>query len=67
IRQWLLEDIPKTPKEMGELIYLAATRGWEGPEGAARSWSAAVPASRGAKESHAGTQRAPAPADRKKE
>ncbi|MGM9629428.1 TetR/AcrR family transcriptional regulator [Butyricicoccus sp.] len=29
IRQWLLEDIPKTPKEMGQLIYLAATQGWE--------------------------------------
>ncbi|MGN1165554.1 MAG: TetR/AcrR family transcriptional regulator [Lachnospiraceae bacterium] len=29
IRQWLLEDIPKTPKEMGELIYLVATQGWE--------------------------------------
>lgn len=28
IRQWLLEDIPKTPKEMGDLIYLVATRGW---------------------------------------
>lgn len=29
IRQWLLEDIPKTPKEMGDLIYMAATRGWD--------------------------------------
>ncbi|MGM9619729.1 MAG: TetR/AcrR family transcriptional regulator [Oscillospiraceae bacterium] len=29
IRQWLLEDIPKTPKEMGDLVYLVATQGWE--------------------------------------
>lgn len=29
IRQWILEDIPKTPKEMGDLIYLVATQGWE--------------------------------------
>ena len=29
IRQWLLEDIPKTPKEMGDLIYLVATEGWD--------------------------------------
>lgn len=28
IRQWLLEDIPKTPKEMGDLIYLVASQGW---------------------------------------
>lgn len=28
IRQWLLESIPKTPKEMGELVYLVATQGW---------------------------------------
>lgn len=28
IRQWLLEDIPKTPKEMGELVYYVATQGW---------------------------------------
>lgn len=31
IRQWVLEDIPKTPKEMGELVYLVATQGWEKP------------------------------------
>lgn len=31
IRQWLLEEIPKTPKEMGDLIYLVATQGWERP------------------------------------
>lgn len=31
IRQWVLEDIPKTPKEMGELVYFIATRGWERP------------------------------------
>ena len=30
IRQWLLEDLPKTPKEMGELVHLLATLGWEG-------------------------------------
>ena len=29
IRQWVLEDIPKTPKEIGDLIYLVATQGWE--------------------------------------
>lgn len=29
LRQWVLEDIPKTPKEMGELVYLVATNGWE--------------------------------------
>lgn len=29
IRQWVLEDIPKTPKEIGDLIYLVATKGWE--------------------------------------
>lgn len=29
IRQWILEDIPKTPKEMGELVYRLATQGWE--------------------------------------
>lgn len=28
IRQWLLEDIPKTPKEIGELVNLIATQGW---------------------------------------
>lgn len=28
IRQWILEDIPKTPKEMGEMICLIATQGW---------------------------------------
>lgn len=28
LRQWILEDIPKTPKEMGELAYLVATQGW---------------------------------------
>lgn len=27
IRQWLLEDIPKTPKELGDLAYLVATQG----------------------------------------
>ncbi|MGM9608230.1 MAG: TetR/AcrR family transcriptional regulator [Oscillospiraceae bacterium] len=31
IRQWLLEDIPKTPKEIGELVYHVATRGWQKP------------------------------------
>ena len=31
IRQWLLEDIPKTPKEMGDLVYHVATRGWQQP------------------------------------
>ncbi|MGN1167912.1 MAG: TetR/AcrR family transcriptional regulator [Lachnospiraceae bacterium] len=29
LRQWLLEDIPKTPKEMGDLVYLVATQGWD--------------------------------------
>lgn len=29
IRQWILEDIPKTPKEMGDLVYLIATQGWD--------------------------------------
>lgn len=29
LRQWILEDIPMTPKEIGDLIYLAATQGWE--------------------------------------
>ena len=29
IRQWILEDIPKTLKEMGELVYLVATQGWD--------------------------------------
>ncbi|MGN0971128.1 MAG: TetR-like C-terminal domain-containing protein [Aristaeellaceae bacterium] len=29
VRQWLLEDSPKTPEEMGELVYRIATRGWE--------------------------------------
>ncbi|MGN0164329.1 MAG: TetR/AcrR family transcriptional regulator [Candidatus Ornithomonoglobus sp.] len=28
IRKWLLEDCPKTPKEMGEMAYEVATRGW---------------------------------------
>lgn len=28
LRQWMLEDIPKTPKEMGELVNLIATQGW---------------------------------------
>ena len=28
IRQWILEDIPKTPREMGELVCAAATKGW---------------------------------------
>lgn len=27
IRKWILEDIPKTPKEMGDLIYFVATQG----------------------------------------
>jgi len=31
VRQWLLEEIPKTPKEMGDLVYLVATQGWERP------------------------------------
>lgn len=29
IRQWLLEDIPKTPEEIGKLIYSMAIHGWE--------------------------------------
>ncbi|MGM9650466.1 MAG: TetR/AcrR family transcriptional regulator [Faecousia sp.] len=29
IRQWLLEDMPKTPQEMGELVRCVATQGWE--------------------------------------
>ncbi|MDD7390885.1 MAG: TetR/AcrR family transcriptional regulator [Lachnospiraceae bacterium] len=29
IRQWVLEDIPKTPKEIGDLVNLVATQGWE--------------------------------------
>lgn len=29
IQQWILEDIPKTPKEIGDLVYLIATQGWE--------------------------------------
>ena len=28
-RQWLMEDITKTPKEMGDLAYLIATKGWD--------------------------------------
>lgn len=28
IRQWLLEDIPKTPKEIGEIIRLVSLQGW---------------------------------------
>lgn len=28
IRQWILEDIPKTPKEMGDLICQIATQDW---------------------------------------
>ncbi len=28
IRQWVLEDIPKTPREMGELFRQIATQGW---------------------------------------
>ncbi|MGN1450564.1 MAG: TetR/AcrR family transcriptional regulator [Eubacteriales bacterium] len=29
IRQWLLEDIPLTPKEIGDLIFVIAAKGWE--------------------------------------
>lgn len=29
IRQWILEDIPRTPKEIGDLVYAVATQGWE--------------------------------------
>ncbi|MGN1183285.1 MAG: TetR/AcrR family transcriptional regulator [Faecalibacillus sp.] len=29
IRQWILEDISKTPQEMGELVYLVASQGWQ--------------------------------------
>lgn len=29
IRQWILEDIPKTPQEMGEIIYCIAKQGWD--------------------------------------
>ena len=32
IRQWLLEDISKTPAEIGEMVYLVATQGWERPK-----------------------------------
>lgn len=28
IRKWLLDDCPKTPKEIGELAYIVATQGW---------------------------------------
>lgn len=28
VRQWLLEDIPMTPKEMGEFAYLLTTKEW---------------------------------------
>ena len=31
IRQWILEDIPKTPKEIGNLVHMVATQGWEKP------------------------------------
>lgn len=31
IRQWILEDIPKTPKEIGDLVHMVATQGWEKP------------------------------------
>ena len=34
IRQWLLDDIPKTPKEMGELVQFVAAHGWENATGA---------------------------------
>ena len=27
IRQWILEDIPMSPKEMGELVYFITTQG----------------------------------------
>lgn len=29
LRQWILEDIPKTPREMGALVRLVATQGWD--------------------------------------
>lgn len=29
IRQWLLEDIPRTPKEMGELVYNISVYEWK--------------------------------------
>ncbi|MGN0739618.1 MAG: TetR/AcrR family transcriptional regulator [Treponema sp.] len=29
IKQWIVEEIPRTPKEMGELAYQVATQGWE--------------------------------------
>lgn len=29
IRQWVLEEVPKSPEEIGELICLMATHGWE--------------------------------------
>lgn len=29
LRTWILEDIPMTPKEMGDLIALTSTHGWE--------------------------------------
>lgn len=29
IRQWILEDIPKSPKEMGDLVCMMATQGWD--------------------------------------
>ncbi|MGN0467996.1 MAG: TetR/AcrR family transcriptional regulator C-terminal domain-containing protein [Acutalibacteraceae bacterium] len=29
IRQWLLEDIQKTPKEIADMVYHIATQGWE--------------------------------------
>ena len=31
IRQWILEDVPKTPEEMGDLVYHAAIQGWIRP------------------------------------
>ena len=39
IRQWLLEDVPKTPKEMGDLVYLVATKGWARPSGESQAAS----------------------------
>lgn len=33
IRQWLLEDIPITPKEMGKLVHFMGTQGWEKASG----------------------------------
>lgn len=32
IRQWILEDIPKTPKEVGAMIYYVSTHGWNPPK-----------------------------------